>query len=116
MHSTNTVDVTLCPLPVSSDQLVDQVAAAGMVPQVMVRVTDGQVRLEDVLLHLREPLIAVRGHRAIPKAAALSAGSDEASSRSRTRRRSWPIAVSAQNHRVISSPPAAGRIAMPPSR
>ena len=54
------------------EQLVDQVAAAGMVPQVMVRVADRQVGLEDVLLHLREPLIAVRRrHRRDPEGGGL---------------------------------------------
>lgn len=55
-------------------------------------------------------------YRATPKAAAFQRGSSEASRRSRTRRRSWPAAVSAQNHRAISSPPAAGFIAMWPSK
>ena len=55
-------------------------------------------------------------YRATPKAAVFQRGSSEASSRSRTRRRSWPAAVSAQNQRAISSPPAAGFIAMWPSK
>ena len=43
-------------------------------------------------------------------------GSSEASRRSRTRRRSWPAAVSDQNHRAISSPLAPGFVAMQPYR
>ena len=58
-HSTNTVAVTLCPLPVSARQLVEQVAPARVVPEMVVRVADGQRWLEDPPLHLRHPPVPV---------------------------------------------------------
>src|SRR6185295_9142065 len=40
-------------------ELVEQVAPARVVPEMMVRIADGQRWLEDLLSHLRQPPVAV---------------------------------------------------------
>ena len=51
MHSTNTVATTLWPLPGVGQQLVEEVATARMVPEMVVRVADGPLGLEDLFQH-----------------------------------------------------------------
>ena len=84
LHSTNTVRSTRCPLRVG-EQFVEQVdrleaVAVLVVPQVVVRVDDRQVRLDDVLVDLGQPL--GRRQRAVMRRRRPRAGR-----RSRRRRR-----------------------------
>ena len=44
-------------------QLFEQVAALGAIPEMMVRIADRQLGLQDLLLHLREPLIGSDCHQ-----------------------------------------------------
>ena len=44
-------------------QLIEQIAAARVVPEVVVGVADREVRFDDVLVHLREPFVAIHSDK-----------------------------------------------------
>jgi hypothetical protein len=55
-------------------QVRQEVAVGGEVPEVMVRIDDGQLRLEDLLLRLPQPVLADAGHAGRHRAVRLGRG------------------------------------------
>ena len=86
------------------DNILDRVT--GSDPSVTDYVLDEAAKCPNYLMSIAAPC-----YRATANAAAFQDGFSDASSRSRTRRRSWPAAVSPQNHRAKSSPCISGFIA-----